>query len=62
MNLPGFPVAQRGETLASVIARYLERSAGARLRLLELFGLYFASPSSVIPHDPVSYTHLFSSL
>ncbi len=51
MNLPGFPVAQRGETLASVIARYLERSAGARLRLLELFGLYFASPSSVIPHD-----------
>jgi hypothetical protein len=51
MNLPGFPVAQRGETLASVIARYLERSAGARLRLLELFGLYFASPSSVIPPD-----------
>ena len=51
MNLPGFPVAQRGETLASVIARYLERSAGARLRLLELFGLYFASPNSVIPHD-----------
>ncbi len=51
MNLPGFPVAQRGETLASVVARYLERSAARRLRLLELFGLYFASPSSVIPPD-----------
>ncbi len=51
MNLPGFPVAQRGETLASVIARHLERSSGARLRLLQLFGLYFASPSSVIPPD-----------
>jgi hypothetical protein len=51
MNLPGFPVAQTGETLASVIARYLERSSGARLRLLELFGLYFVSPSSVIPPD-----------
>jgi hypothetical protein len=51
MNLPGFPVAQHGETFASVIARYLERSAGARLRILELFGLYFASPSSVIPPD-----------
>lgn len=49
MNLPGFPVAQHGETFASVIARYLERSAGARLQLLKLFGLYFASPSSVVP-------------
>jgi hypothetical protein len=51
MNLPGFPVAQHGETFASVIARYLERSAGAKLRILESFGLYFASPSSVIPPD-----------
>jgi len=49
MNLPGFPVAQRGEMLASVVARYLERSAGAKLRLLKLFGLYLASPCSVIP-------------
>ena len=51
MNLPGFPVAQPGESFASVIARYLERSAGGRLRLLELFGLRFTSPSSVIPQD-----------
>jgi hypothetical protein len=51
MNLPGFPVAQCGETLASVIARHLERSAGGRLRLLESFGLYFSSPRSVIPPD-----------
>jgi len=49
MNLPGFPVAERGETFASVVARYMERSAGAKLRLLELFGLYSVSPSSIIP-------------
>ena len=57
MDLPGFPVAQRGETFASVIARYLERSAGVRFRLLEMFGLSFASPNSVIPPD----LHQFAS-
>lgn len=51
MILPGFPVAQRGETFASVIARYLERSAAAKLRMLKSFGLYLASPNSVIPRD-----------
>jgi hypothetical protein len=51
MNLPGFPVAQRGETFASVIARYLERSAGPRHRLLKSFGLYLSSPCSVFPRD-----------
>ena len=51
MRLPGFPVAQRGETFASVIARYLGRSAAPKTRLLEMLGLYIASPSSVIPQD-----------
>ena len=51
MKLPGFPVAQRGETLASVIARYLERSAAPKTRLLETLGLYLASPDAVVPRD-----------
>ncbi len=51
MNLPGFPVAQRGETFASVVARFLERSAAPRTLLLEMLGLYLASPSSAVPHN-----------
>lgn len=58
MKLPGFPVAQRGETLASVVARHLERSAAPKTRLLKILGLRIASPSSVVPQD----LHQFASV
>jgi hypothetical protein len=53
MKLPGFPVARRGagETLASVVARFLDRSAAQKTRILSRLGLYVSTPSSVLPGD-----------
>lgn len=51
MRLPGFPIAQPGETLASVVARHLVRSSTPKVRHLKLLGLRIASASSLIPHD-----------
>lgn len=51
MKLPGFPVAQPGETLASVVARHLARTSTPKVRHLKLLGLRIASASSLIPHD-----------
>lgn len=58
MNLPGFPVAQRGETFASVVARYLARSAASNTCLLKMLGLYNTLPSSVTPKG----IHQFASV
>ncbi len=51
MKLPGFPIAQPGETLASVVARHLARTSTPKARHLKLLGLRIASASSLIPHD-----------
>ncbi|WP_153117663.1 TnsD family Tn7-like transposition protein [Rhodocyclus tenuis] len=51
MRLPGFPIAQPGETFASVAARHLARSSTPKIRHLKLLGLRIASASSLIPHD-----------
>lgn len=49
MKLPGFPVAQRGESFTSVVARHLERSAATKTPLLKMLGLYSAWPNYSVP-------------
>lgn len=49
MRLPGFPVAEPGETVASVVARHVERTAGPRSRSLEILGLRRAAAHSIVP-------------
>lgn len=50
-KIPGFPVAQPGETLTSVVARHLARSSTPKVRHLKLLGLRITSATSLIPHD-----------
>ena len=61
MKLPGFPVAQPGETFASVVARHLARSSTPKLRLLRLLGLRIASASSIIPHNLQHFVSILPS-
>ncbi len=49
MSLPGFPVAVEGETIPSVVARHLQRTAGPRSRALSFLGLRHAAASAVVP-------------
>lgn len=49
MRLPGFPVAELGETIASVVARHLERTAGPRSRSLDILCLKKAAAHSIVP-------------
>lgn len=49
MKLPGFPVAEPGETVASVVARHLERTAGPRSRSLDILYLKKAAAHSIVP-------------
>lgn len=49
MRLPGFPVAEPGETVASVVARHLERTAGPRSRSLGILRLRNAAAHSIVP-------------
>lgn len=51
MRLPGFPIAQPGETFASVVARHLARSSTPKARHLKLLRLRIASASSLTPNN-----------
>lgn len=51
MRLPGFPVAVPGETLSSVVARHLARSATQKTRNLALLGLRKAAANSLVPRE-----------
>jgi Tn7-like transposition protein D len=51
VKLPGFPVAVPGETVASVVARHLERTAGPRSRSLSVLGLRQAAANALVPSE-----------
>lgn len=48
-RIPGFPAPVPGETVCSVVARYLHRSASPFARNLDFLGLRSASPYAVLP-------------
>lgn len=49
MKLPAFPVPEPGETVASVVARHLRRTAGPKTRSLSILGLRGVSADSLVP-------------
>lgn len=49
MMLPSFPVPVEGETVRSVVARFLGKTAGHATRKLELLGLRRTASGSVVP-------------
>ena len=49
MKLPGFPIPEPGETVASVVARHLHRTAGPKSRSLVILGLRGDAANSLVP-------------
>lgn len=49
MRLPSFPAPEPGETVASVVARHLYRTAGPRSRSLSILGLQGNAANSLVP-------------
>lgn len=51
MRLPAFPVPYEGETLSSVVARYLSRTPGPTQRKLDFLGMRGAASTALMPLD-----------
>ncbi|WP_373714997.1 TnsD family Tn7-like transposition protein [Roseateles sp.] len=51
MRLPAFPIPYEGETVSSVVARFLGRTAGPTERKLQLLGLGRTASTAVMPMD-----------
>ena len=51
MRLPFFPIAEEGESFYSVVARFLQRTAGPSTRKLDFLNLRSAARSALVPRD-----------
>lgn len=51
MRLPAFPIPYEGETMSSVVARFLGRTAGPTERKLQFLGLGRTASTALMPLD-----------